>query len=200
MTHPRIPADVADAFGEALVLLVQWPGGADEPVATFDGKTMPIGKTFELVAGRAFRDEVPGSMLELLQTYAGRDPERQKEIAALALVPTCETAARCLLTWVGYKKSRWSGNKSAADQSLPTRYSAENFAYLPARSSIGLAGSCYVAAPTFQEGAGLMTPWWLTFRGGSAVIVEGNSVTHARVLAVANELGRASQFCRRFFA
>jgi hypothetical protein len=40
----------------------------------------------------------------------------------------------------------------------------------------------------------LMTLWWLTFRGGSAVIVEGNSVTHARVLAIANELGRASQF------
>jgi hypothetical protein len=39
-----------------------------------------------------------------------------------------------------------------------------------------------------------MTLWWLAFRGGSAVIVEGNSVTHARVLAVANELGRASQF------
>jgi hypothetical protein len=51
-----------------------------------------------------------------------------------------------------------------------------------------------MAAPTFQEGAGLMTLWWLTFRGGSAVIVEGNSVTHARVLAVSNELGRASQF------
>jgi hypothetical protein len=39
-----------------------------------------------------------------------------------------------------------------------------------------------------------MTLWWLTFRDGSAVIVEGNSITHARVLAVANELGRASQF------
>jgi hypothetical protein len=111
MTHPRIPADVADAFGEALVLLVQWPGGADEPVANLDGKTMPISKTFELVAGRAFRDKVPGSMLELLQTYAGRDTERQnqKKIAALALVPTYETAARCLLTWVGYKKSKWRG-------------------------------------------------------------------------------------------
>ena len=39
-----------------------------------------------------------------------------------------------------------------------------------------------------------MTLWWLAFRGGSAVIVEGESITHARVLAVANELGRASQF------
>jgi hypothetical protein len=38
-----------------------------------------------------------------------------------------------------------------------------------------------------------MTLWWLAFHGGSAVIVEGNSITHARVLAGANELGRASQ-------
>jgi hypothetical protein len=109
MTRPRIPADVADAFGEALVLLVQWQGGADEPVALLDGKTLPISTIFELVAGRAFRDKVPRSMLDLLQTYAARDPERQKEIAALALLPTYETAARCLLTWVGYKKSKWIG-------------------------------------------------------------------------------------------
>jgi hypothetical protein len=31
MARSPIPADVADAFGEALVLLVQWEGGADEP-------------------------------------------------------------------------------------------------------------------------------------------------------------------------
>jgi hypothetical protein len=43
-------------------------------------------------------------------------------------------------------------------------------------------------------GAALMTLWWLAFRGGSAAIVEGESITHARVLAVANEIGRASQF------
>jgi hypothetical protein len=109
MMPTPIPANVCDAFGEALVLLVQWQGGADEPVAILDGKTMPISMIFELVAGRAFRDEMPPSMLELLRTYAGRDPERQKEIAALALVPTYETAARCLLTWVGYKKSKWRG-------------------------------------------------------------------------------------------
>jgi hypothetical protein len=64
---------------------------------------------FELVAGRAFRDEVPRSMLELLRTYAARDPERQKEIAVLTLRPTYEIAARCLLTWVSYKKSKWTG-------------------------------------------------------------------------------------------
>jgi hypothetical protein len=88
MMPTPIPADVGDALGEALVLLVQWQGGADEPVAVLDGKTMPISMIFELVAGRAFRDEVPRSMLQLLQTYAARDPERKKEIAVLALRPT----------------------------------------------------------------------------------------------------------------
>jgi hypothetical protein len=47
---------------------------------------MNITMIFELVAGRAFRDEVPRSMLELLRTYAARDPERQKEIAVLARI------------------------------------------------------------------------------------------------------------------
>jgi hypothetical protein len=109
MARSPIPADVADAFGEALVLLVQWEGGADEPVAILDGRSEKITALFELVAGRAFRNEVPRSMLELLQTYAARDPERKKEIAVLALHPTYEVAARCLLTWVGYKKSKWTG-------------------------------------------------------------------------------------------
>jgi hypothetical protein len=81
-----IPADVADAFGEALVLLVQWEGGSDETVAILDGRSMNITMIFELVAGRAFRDEVPRSMLELLQTYAARAPERQKEIAVLTCI------------------------------------------------------------------------------------------------------------------
>jgi hypothetical protein len=65
MTRSGIPDDVADAFGEAVVLLVQWQGGVDEPVALLDGKTMPISMIFELVASRACRDEVPRSMLKL---------------------------------------------------------------------------------------------------------------------------------------
>jgi hypothetical protein len=109
MTRRPIPADVAEAFGEALVLLVRWQGGAEEPVAVLDGKTLSISTIFKLVTDRAFRDKVPRSKLDLLQAYAARDPERQKEIATLALLPTYETAARCLLTWVGYKKSKWTG-------------------------------------------------------------------------------------------
>jgi hypothetical protein len=36
--------------------------------------------------------------------------------------------------------------------------------------------------------------WWLSLRGGSAVIVEAESLTHARLLAVVNDMGRASHF------
>ncbi len=103
--HP-IPDVISDAFGEALVLLVQWKGGPDEPIAILDGKSLKISLIFELVAKRAFKDKMPPSMLELLQAYALRDRERQKEIAGLALAPTYETAARCLLKWVEYKRSK----------------------------------------------------------------------------------------------
>jgi hypothetical protein len=36
--------------------------------------------------------------------------------------------------------------------------------------------------------------WWLSLRGGSAVIVEAESMAHARLLAVVNGMGRASHF------
>jgi hypothetical protein len=39
-----------------------------------------------------------------------------------------------------------------------------------------------------------MTLWWLVLRDGGAVIFEGESIAHARLLAVMNALGRASQF------
>jgi hypothetical protein len=39
-----------------------------------------------------------------------------------------------------------------------------------------------------------MNLWWLAFNGEGAVIIEGKSLTHARLLAATHELGRASQF------
>jgi hypothetical protein len=38
------------------------------------------------------------------------------------------------------------------------------------------------------------TLWWLNFIGCRVVIIEGESVAHARLLATVNEFGRASQF------
>ena len=36
--------------------------------------------------------------------------------------------------------------------------------------------------------------WWLRLRGGGAAIVEAESMVHARLLAVVNDIGRASHF------
>jgi hypothetical protein len=44
------------------------------------------------------------------------------------------------------------------------------------------------------RGWGVTTLWWLKFIGGRVVIIEGESLAHARLLATVNEFGRASQF------
>jgi hypothetical protein len=36
--------------------------------------------------------------------------------------------------------------------------------------------------------------WWLSLRGGGAAIVEAESMAHARLLAVVNDIGPASHF------
>jgi hypothetical protein len=36
--------------------------------------------------------------------------------------------------------------------------------------------------------------WWLSLRGGGAAIVEAETMVHARLLAVVNDIGRASHF------
>jgi hypothetical protein len=105
----RIPDDVRDAFGEALVLLVQWQGGANEPVVSLDGKTFQISFVFDLVVGRKFTGQMPPSIVKLLLTYASKDHARQPQSDQLKLLPTYEIGARCLLKWVGDKKSKSSG-------------------------------------------------------------------------------------------
>jgi hypothetical protein len=47
---------------------------------------------------------------------------------------------------------------------------------------------------TVIRGWGVTTLWWLEFLGGRAVIIEGESLAHARLLATVNGFGRASQF------
>lgn len=39
-----------------------------------------------------------------------------------------------------------------------------------------------------------MNLWWLAYSGEGAVIIEGKSLAHARLLAAVHQLGRASQF------
>jgi hypothetical protein len=65
----RSPEDISHAFGEALILLIQWRGGADEPAVTLDGERVSIGFVFDLVISREYSAQMPRSMSELLQTH-----------------------------------------------------------------------------------------------------------------------------------
>jgi hypothetical protein len=47
---------------------------------------------------------------------------------------------------------------------------------------------------TVIRGWRVTTLWWLKFLGGRVVIIEGESLAHARLLATVNEFGCASQF------
>jgi hypothetical protein len=105
-TSDNIPEDIGHAFGEALILLIQWRGGADEPAVTLDGKQVPIGFVFDLVIGRKYSGQMPRSMSELLLTYACGERGGRVQADALRILPTYEVGARCLLIWVGDKKSK----------------------------------------------------------------------------------------------
>ena len=68
----RIPDDISDAFGEAVVLLVQWKRGTSEPLAILKGKSLRITTVFDIVIDRKFTDPMPESMVKLLLTYASK--------------------------------------------------------------------------------------------------------------------------------
>jgi hypothetical protein len=98
-----IPDEASHVFGEALILLIQWKGGADEPTVMLDGQLLRISTIFSRVANLRYEDAVPRGMLDLLLAYAGKHRRRQPDMTALTLVPTYETAARCLLKWFNEK-------------------------------------------------------------------------------------------------
>src|SRR6516165_6721813 len=44
-----------------------------------------------------------------------------------------------------------------------------------------------------------LTMWWLSFRDGTVVFIEASSLSHARLLAPKNGLGRVSHFVDGYF-
>jgi hypothetical protein len=90
-------------FGEALILLVQWKGGADEPTVLLDGQLLRISVVFSRVANLRCADTLPRGMRDLLLAYGQKDASRHTELTALMLTPTYETAARCLSRWFNEK-------------------------------------------------------------------------------------------------
>jgi hypothetical protein len=59
-------------------------------------KPIPISVLFNLVAESKFGDRLPASLLQLLLTYASKEPRRRDQLAQLRLLPIYEIAARCL--------------------------------------------------------------------------------------------------------
>jgi hypothetical protein len=98
-----IPDEESHVFGEALILLIQWKGGADEPTVLLDGQLLRISVVFSRVANLRCADTLPRGMRDLLLAYAQRDASRHTELTALMLTPTYEIAARCLLKWFNEK-------------------------------------------------------------------------------------------------
>jgi hypothetical protein len=105
MTGPsdHLPDNLSHAFAEAVILFIKWKGGKAEPVVSLEGKPIPIGLVFDLVAGRGFVDKLPGSVLDLLLAYASTDPRHQPQLSQLTLDPTYKYAARCLRKWLNEK-------------------------------------------------------------------------------------------------
>jgi len=103
-TH-KIPDELSHAFGEALILLVQWQGGAEEPVVKLDGRPFRITAVFGIVESRKFTDLMPKSMVKLLLTYASQEPARRPQYDQIAILPTYKIGAHCLLKWFNDKKS-----------------------------------------------------------------------------------------------
>jgi hypothetical protein len=92
-----VPFEACHVFGEALILLVQWKGGAEEPTVMLDSQLLRISMIFSRVANLRCADTIPRGMRDLLLAYARREPTRHSELTALPLAPSYETAARCLL-------------------------------------------------------------------------------------------------------
>jgi hypothetical protein len=50
LARKGIPDEAGHVFGEALILLVQWKGGAEEPTVMLDGQLLRISMIFSRVA------------------------------------------------------------------------------------------------------------------------------------------------------
>jgi hypothetical protein len=103
--RPPIPDEISDAFGEAVVLLVQWKGGAGEPIVMLNGKSLRITTVFDIVIDRRCTDRMPESMVKLLLTYASQEQSRRPQYDQLKLLPIYEIGARCLLKWTRDKST-----------------------------------------------------------------------------------------------
>jgi hypothetical protein len=98
-----IPADLLQAFEQALAAFVAWHNG-DEPVVNIHGKPAPISAVVKLC--EIYPDTMPTKLYWRLVQQANRFADRKPEARALIGDSSFETGARCLLQWIDQLRSR----------------------------------------------------------------------------------------------
>jgi hypothetical protein len=99
-----IPADVSEAFDQAVSELIAWDGG-DEPSVSVSGRPAPISAIARLAG--LYNDTMPTSLFWRMVNYANRSGERKATAEALSRDSTYATGAECLLRWIRNSQDRF---------------------------------------------------------------------------------------------
>jgi hypothetical protein len=114
-----IPAELSEAFYQAVKELIAWDGGGDEPSVNVGGRPMLISTIAGLV--ETHKDTMPASVFWRMVGYANR-PDRMSGASELSQDSSYATGAWCMLQWVQDIKEQFA--KSQADRTGLRRGSA----------------------------------------------------------------------------
>jgi hypothetical protein len=103
----QMPADLRDAFDRAVIELVDWHSGGDEPTVSFDGEPVSISGVFRMAL--PFEEPMPEVIFQDLIAYAARSLERETDGVELSKDRSYASGARCLLGWVRENNSKFFG-------------------------------------------------------------------------------------------
>ena len=92
-----IPADLREAFDQAVEALIAWESG-DEPIISVHGRPTLISVMASLV--ETYKDVMPGKIFWRLLRHANGSPARRAQAVRLSKGDNYETGARCLLEWI----------------------------------------------------------------------------------------------------
>ena len=100
---PAIPADIRDAFDQAVNEIIAWDRSGEEPTVSFDGKPTPVSTIARLA--ETYKDTMPANLYWRMVHHANRSPRRRVQAAKLSHDSSYATGAKCLLEWVRDKES-----------------------------------------------------------------------------------------------
>jgi hypothetical protein len=92
-----IPADVSEAFDQAIIELLAWDGGG-EPSVRVGGRSASISAIARLA--ESYKDTMPSSLFWRMVGYANGSLERRTGARELSEDGSYATGAGCLLQWV----------------------------------------------------------------------------------------------------